>query len=35
MSEIDVEGAVTRDEVILIDVGLEWRKMDGKDVGTG
>jgi hypothetical protein len=35
MSWIDVEGAVIRDEAILIDRGFVWRKMDGKDVGTG
>lgn len=35
VSEIDVEGAVTSDEIILIDVGLVCRNMDGKDVGTG
>jgi hypothetical protein len=35
VSGIDVEGVVTSDEVILIDVGLVCRNMDGKDVGTG
>jgi hypothetical protein len=35
VSDIDVEGAVTSDEIILIDVGLVCRNMDGKDVGTG
>ncbi|KAG1803600.1 uncharacterized protein HD556DRAFT_1523604 [Suillus plorans] len=33
ISGIDVEGAVTSHEAILIDVGLVCRNMDGKDVG--
>jgi hypothetical protein len=31
----NLEGAVTSDDVILIDIGLICRNMDGKDVGMG
>ncbi|KAG1856808.1 hypothetical protein C8R48DRAFT_717846 [Suillus tomentosus] len=34
VSRTDVEGAVTNDEFILIDVGLVCRNIDGKGVGT-